>query len=119
MMLLVTMITSSAVCANSLMTRYTICRRLASLFWKSFDMPKKSDVASFVGNFSPVNNRSVILVSSIRHFLGEMGEELKTRAMVHKSTSLPVTGFQQQPSWNTDVRSTFTTVPSASSSFLL
>ena len=40
--------------ANSLMTRWTICRRLASLFWKSFEMPKKSVVASFVGNLSPV-----------------------------------------------------------------
>jgi hypothetical protein len=37
-----------------LMTRWTICRRLASLFWKSFEMPKNNVVASVVGNFSPV-----------------------------------------------------------------
>jgi hypothetical protein len=43
-------------------------------------MPKKSSVASLVGNFSPVNSKRAILVSSIRHFRGEIGEELKTRA---------------------------------------
>lgn len=51
---LVTMMMSSAEWASSLMTRCTICRKLASLFWKSFEMPKKSVVASLVGNFSPV-----------------------------------------------------------------
>lgn len=60
MILLVTIITSSAVFASSLMIRYTICLSAASLFWNSFDMPKKSDVASFVGNFSPVNSNSAI-----------------------------------------------------------
>ena len=80
MMLLVTMITSSAVFASSLITRYTICRREASLFWKSFDMPKKSDVASVVGNFSPVNRRRAILVRRMRQRRGDMGEVLKTRA---------------------------------------
>jgi hypothetical protein len=54
MMVLVTMIMSSAELASSLMTRWTICRRLASLFWKSLEMPKKRVVASVVGNFSPV-----------------------------------------------------------------
>lgn len=54
MIVLVTIIMSSAELASSLMTRCTIWRRLASLFWNSFEMPKKSVVASFVGNFSPV-----------------------------------------------------------------
>jgi hypothetical protein len=54
MIVLVTMIISSAELANSLMTKWTIWRRLASLFWKSFEMPKKRVVASFVGNDSPV-----------------------------------------------------------------
>lgn len=51
---LVTMMMSSAEWASSLMTRCTICRKLASLFWKSFEMPKNRVVASFEGNFSPV-----------------------------------------------------------------
>ena len=51
---LVTIIISSAELASSLMTKWTICRRLASLFWNSFEMPKNSVVASVVGNFSPV-----------------------------------------------------------------
>lgn len=50
----VTMMISSAELANSLMTRWTICLRLASLFWKSLEIPKKRVVASLVGNFSPV-----------------------------------------------------------------
>ena len=79
--LLVTMITSSAVCANSLMTKYTICRSEASLFWNNLDIPKKRDVASLVGNFSPVKRRSAILVSRIRHFRGDTGDVLKTRAV--------------------------------------
>lgn len=45
-------------------------------------MPKKSEVASFVGNFSPVKSRRAILVRRMRHFRGEMGEVLKTRAEV-------------------------------------
>jgi hypothetical protein len=80
MILLVTMITSSAVFANSFIIKYTICRREASLFWNNFEMPKKRDVASLVGNLSPVKRRSAILVKSIRHLRGEMGEELKRRA---------------------------------------
>jgi hypothetical protein len=43
-------------------------------------MPKKSVVASFVGNLSPVKRRSAILVRSTRHFRGDMGDELKRRA---------------------------------------
>ena len=44
-------------------------------------MPKKSVVASFVGNFSPVKRRRAILVRSVRHLRGEMGEELNSRAV--------------------------------------
>lgn len=60
-------------------------------------MPKKSEVASFIGNFSPVKRRNAILVNSWRHlenqsvlghvcfeslsFLkGEIGDELNKRA---------------------------------------
>lgn len=124
--LLVTMITSSAVLANSLMTRYTIWRREASLFWNSLEMPKKRSVASRVGNFSPVKRRRAIFVSRMRHFRGDTGEVLKTRA-VHTGQpkwsgcngdddGAPSGGGL--PSWKTEVRSTLTTVFS-SSSFLL
>ena len=78
--LLVTIMTSSAVFANSLIIRYTICRNEASLFWKSFEMPKNSEVASLVGNLSPVKRRSAILVRSMRHLRGDTGEELNSRA---------------------------------------
>jgi hypothetical protein len=44
-------------------------------------MPKKRDVASLVGNFSPVKRRSAILVSRMRHFRGDTGDVLKTRAV--------------------------------------
>jgi hypothetical protein len=63
------------------MTRWTICRKLASLFWKSFEIPKKRVVASFVGNFSPVYRRRAILVRRTRHLRGCIGEELKSRAI--------------------------------------
>ena len=43
-------------------------------------MPKNRVVASLVGNFSPVKRRTASLVSSVRHFRGDMGEELKSRA---------------------------------------
>jgi hypothetical protein len=82
MILLVTIITSSAVFASSLITKYTICRSAASLFWKSFEMPKKREVASLVGNFSPVNSSREIFVRRIRHFRGETGDVLKTRATI-------------------------------------
>lgn len=80
MMLLVTIMTSSAVFANSFIIKYTICRREGSLFWNSFEMPKKRDVASFVGKTSPVKRRRAIFVRSIRHLRGDIGEELKSRA---------------------------------------
>lgn len=43
-------------------------------------MSKKSFVASLVGNFSPVNKRTAILVSKVRHLRGDMGEVLNMRA---------------------------------------
>jgi hypothetical protein len=82
MTVLVTMMMSSAELASSLMASSTICRRLASLFWNSFEMPKNSVVASLVGNFSPVYSRSAILVRRIRHFRGWIGELLNSRAVV-------------------------------------
>jgi hypothetical protein len=48
-------------------------------------MPKKSDVASLVGNFSPVKRRRPIFVRSIRHLLGDIGDELKRRAVVSRT----------------------------------
>lgn len=80
MILLVTMMTSSAVFASSLIIRYTICRKDASLFWNSLEMPKKREVASFVGNLSPVKRRRAILVRRMRHCRGEIGDELNNRA---------------------------------------
>ncbi len=44
-------------------------------------MPKKREVASLVGNFSPVKRSRAILVSRMRHFRGDTGEVLKTRAV--------------------------------------
>lgn len=79
-MILVDMITSSAVPASSFKIRYTICRNDGSLFWNSLEIPKKRVVASFVGNCSPVNMRTAILVSNVRHVRGEIGEELNRRA---------------------------------------
>lgn len=43
-------------------------------------MPKKRVVASLVGNFSPVNSKTASLVRRVRHFRGDIGEELKSRA---------------------------------------
>lgn len=83
----VDMITSSAVPANSFKIRYTICRSEGSLFWKSFEMPKNNVVASFVGNFSPVKSKTAILVSSVRHFRGDIGEELNNRAVPMSAVS--------------------------------
>jgi hypothetical protein len=74
MILCVIMITSDAEFASSLNIRYIICRREGSLFWKSFEMPKKRSVASLGGKDSPVKSRSAILVRRIRHFRGDMGE---------------------------------------------
>ena len=50
------------------------------MFWKSLEIPKKRDVASLVGNLSPVKRRRAILVRSMRHLLGEIGDELNNRA---------------------------------------
>lgn len=80
---LVTIMTSSAELAISLMTRWTICRKLASLFWKSLEIPKKRVVASFVGNLSPVYRRRAILVRRMRHLRGWIGELLNSRAGGH------------------------------------
>lgn len=80
MMMLVDIMTSSAVFASSFRIKYTICRSEGSLFWKSLEMPKKSVVASFVGNFSPVNRRTAIFVRRVRHFRGDIGEELNNLA---------------------------------------
>jgi len=80
MILLVTIMISSAAGASSFMAKYIICRKLASLFWNSLDMPKNSVVASLRGNRSPENIRRTILVSRIRHFRGETGDVLNTRA---------------------------------------
>ena len=74
MILCVTMMTSDAELASSLNMRYIIWRREGSLFWKSFEIPKKRSVASFEGKVSPVNRSKAILVRSIRHFLGDIGE---------------------------------------------
>ena len=78
--LCVIMITSDAELASSLNTRYIICRSEGSLFWKSFEIPKKRLVASLGGKDSPVNIKRAILVRSMRHFRGDMGELLKSRA---------------------------------------
>ena len=78
--LCVIMITSDAELASSLITRYIICRSEGSLFWKSFEIPKKRLVASLEGKDSPVNIKRAIFVSSMRHFRGDMGELLKSRA---------------------------------------
>jgi len=78
---LVTMMISSAECASSLMMRWTTCRKLASLFWKSLEIPKKRVVASLVGNRSPVYRRRAIFVRRTRHLRGCIGEELNNRAV--------------------------------------
>ena len=51
------------------------------MFWNNLEMPKKRAVASFVGNFSPVKRRREILVRRIRHFRGDTGDVLNTRAI--------------------------------------
>lgn len=117
MMLLVTMMTSSAVFAISLMTKYTICRSDASLFWNNFEIPKKRDVASLVGNLSPVKRRRAILVSSLRHLKGDMGDELKSRARKTTQRQRCRRYLAHLPSWKTEVLSTLRIACSASSSF--
>jgi hypothetical protein len=78
--MLVDMMTSSAVFASSFKIKYTICRKDGSLFWNSFEMPKKSVVASLVGKVSPVNKSTPILVRRVRHLRGDIGEELNNLA---------------------------------------
>lgn len=77
----VDMMTSCAVLESSFKIRYTICRRDGSLFWKSFEIPKKSVVASSVGNLSPVNIRTASFVNRVRHLRGDIGDELNNRAV--------------------------------------
>lgn len=43
-------------------------------------MPKNREVASLVGNLSPVKRRRAILVRRMRHLRGDTGEELNRRA---------------------------------------
>lgn len=87
MIIEVDMITSSAVLDISFKIRYTIWRSDGSLFWNSFEIPKNNVVASSVGNFSPVKRSTAIFVSSVRHRRGEIGEELKSRAVVRAIAS--------------------------------
>jgi hypothetical protein len=79
--MLVDIMTSSAVFESSFKIRYTIWRKDVSLFWNNFEIPKNNVVASFVGNLSPVNRRTAILVRRVRHFRGEIGEELNSLAV--------------------------------------
>ena len=44
-------------------------------------MLKNSVVASFVGNCSPVKTRTAILVRSVRHLRGDIGDVLNNRAV--------------------------------------
>lgn len=74
MILWVIIMTSDAELASSLKTRYIICRNAGSLFWNSLEIPKNRSVASFSGKDSPVNSSKAILVRSMRHLRGEMGE---------------------------------------------
>lgn len=96
-MILVDMITSSAVPEISFKIRYTICRNEGSLFWKSLEMPKKRVVASFVGNCSPVNRRTASLVNRVRHFRGEIGEELNKRAKINFKLAVEVIKRMEVP----------------------
>ena len=43
-------------------------------------MPKNRSVASFRGNFSPVERSKTIFVSRMRHFRGDTGDVLNMRA---------------------------------------
>lgn len=56
---LVTMMTSSAEGQMSLMHRYTIRRRLPSLFWNSLVTEKKTSDASFCGGGKGCSTRRV------------------------------------------------------------
>ncbi len=52
------------------------------MFWNSLEIPKKREVASLVGNLSPVKSSRAIFVRRIRHLRGDIGEELNRRAVV-------------------------------------
>ena len=58
------------------------------MFWNNLEIPKKRAVASFVGNFSPVKRRREILVRRIRHFRGDTGDVLNTRAIHERQPSI-------------------------------
>lgn len=62
-------------------------------------MPKKREVASFVGNFSPVKRRRAILVNNMRHLRGDTGDVLKTRAVVRRQQAANC--IQRVASWRT------------------
>jgi hypothetical protein len=53
-------------------------------------------VASLVGNFSPVKSRRAILVRRTRHFRGDTGDVLNTRAIVE---DVSVFGIVTGPFW--------------------
>ena len=111
------MMMSSAEFANSLMTRCTIWRRPASLFWNNLEMPKKSVVASCLPQLSPVKSSRASLVKIWRygqlngaldstvtiarpttlHFRGEMGLALKTRATCPCQQVYPSCSFTASP----------------------
>ena len=57
-------------------------------------MPKKRDVASLVGNFSPVKRRRAILVSNLRHRSGDIGDELKSRAAIASAQAFHGSGWE-------------------------
>ena len=77
---LVTIMISSAEGQISLMTRYTIRRRLASWFWNSFVTAKKTSVASFFVNVSPWHSRYRSLVITCWHRRGFSCGSWNTRA---------------------------------------
>ncbi len=82
-------------------------------------MPKKRVVASLVGNLSPVKRRTAILVSSVRHLRGDIGDELKSRAGGGGGQYCVYREGEDRaiPSWKTEVRSSLKPEWSASSSF--
>ena len=57
---LVMIMTSSADGQTSLMTRYTIRRRFASLFWNNFVTLKKTSEASFCSHFIRTMRRRLL-----------------------------------------------------------
>ena len=86
--MLVDMMTSSAVFASSFKIKYTICRKDGSLFWNSFEMPKKSVVASLVGKVSPVNEEHTNLgkkgPASSRGYRGRIEQSCCESVRIHR-----------------------------------